>query len=417
MARETNKLSPMRVAALIKARKPGLYGDGAGLGLRVGHNGTSSWVLRYMRQGKAHEMGLGPTHTFGLAEARERARRFRQELHDGIDPLARRASAKASSRPVVTFGQVAEIYLTSHAPSWRSDVHQQQWRQTLTDYVLPNLRARSVSEIDTGAVLEVVERLWHAKPETASRVRGRIEGILDYAAARGWRQGDNPARWRGHLDHLLPAPGKVRAVVHHAALDWRKMSDFMQELRQRQGIAARAVEFCILSAARSSEARGARWDEIDLSTRTWCISGMRTKTAKEHRVPLSDPAINVLNKMRSLLANTGDLIFPGARGGEMSDVALSKIAKLCAPGANITLHGMRSAFRDWAGESTSYPREVIEMALAHRLGDKAEQAYARGDLFQKRRGLMDDWAAFCASQAAASGDDAATVQTAPEEVA
>jgi integrase len=414
MARETNKLSPMRVAALIKARKPGLYGDGAGLGLRVGYNGASSWVLRYMRQGKAHEMGLGPTHTFGLAEARERARRFRQELHEGIDPLARRASVKAGSRPVVTFGQVAEMYMTSHAPSWRSEVHRQQWRQTLTDYVLPNLGSKNVSEIETDAVLEVVEPLWHVKPETASRVRGRIESIFDYAAARGWRRGDNPARWRGHLDNLLPAPGKVRAVVHHAALDWRKIGDFMRALRQRQGIAARAVEFCVLTATRSSEARGARWDELDLSNRTWCISGTRTKTAKEHRVPLSDAATNVLDQMKCLQTLAGDLIFPGAKAGELSDVALSKMAKLCAPGANITLHGMRSAFRDWAGESTSYPREVIEMALAHRLGDKAEQAYARGDLFQKRRRLMDDWGHFCSSPEPAAERRSAIFSTTAE---
>ncbi len=262
----------------------------------------------------------------------------------------------------------------------------------------------------------MVEPLWHVKPETASRVRGRIESIFDYAAARGWRRGDNPARWRGHLDHLLPAPGKVRAVVHHAALDWRKIGDFMHALRQRQGVAARAVEFCVLTATRSSEARGAPWDEIDLSARTWCISGTRTKTAKDHRVPLSEPAIHLLDQMESLQANTSDLIFPGAKAGELSDVALSKIAKLCAPGADITLHGMRSAFRDWAGETTNYPREVIEMALAHRLGDKAEQAYARGDLFQRRRRLMDDWGVFCSGPASAADTDAVTIQTALEAV-
>ncbi|HUC16387.1 MAG TPA: integrase arm-type DNA-binding domain-containing protein [Acetobacteraceae bacterium] len=376
MARVVGKLAPAKVTALAKAKRPGLYGDGAGLWLRIGQGGAASWVLRYMRGGKAHEMGLGPLHTYGLAEAREWARRYRQELHDGIDPLASRAAAKASAKPIITFGQVAEMYLTAHAPSWRSEIHRRQWRQTLDQYVLPTLRDRSVTEIDTGAVMEVIEPLRHVKPETAARVRGRIESVLDYATARGWRSGPNPAAWSGHLKHVLPAKTKVRKVEHHAALPWQDVASFMEALRQRQGIAARAVEFLVLTACRSGEVRGARWDEIDRKSNTWTVPASRTKTAQDYRVPLSDAALVVIERMEKLRDEGEELVFPGAeRGRVLSDVALSKIAKLCAPGAEITLHGFRSTFRDWAGEASAYPREVIEMALGHRLGDKAEQAY------------------------------------------
>lgn len=404
MARMVAKLSPAKVAALVKARKPGLYGDGAGLALRIGATGAASWVLRYMRQGKSHEMGLGPVHTFSLAEARERARRHRQELHDGIDPLASRAAAKAKAKPIVSFAQVADMYLTAHAPSWRSETHRRQWRQTLDDYVLPGLGEQDVAAIDVGAVMAVVEPLWHAKPETASRVRGRIESVLAYAAARGWRTGANPAAWKGCLEQLLPARAKVRAVRHHAALDWRNIGTFMVALRARQGIAARAAEFAILTAARSNEARGARWSEIDLKAAVWEVPSSRMKGMKPHRVPLSNAARAVLAQMEALREDDATLVFPGAnRDAPLSDVALSKIIKVCAPGAEVTLHGFRSCFRDWAGESTAYPREVIEMALAHRLGDKAEQAYARGDLFTKRTRLMEDWAERC-SRTADSAD-------------
>lgn len=405
MTRAVGKLAPSKVTALVKAKKPGLYGDGAGLWLRIGQGGAASWVLRYMRAGKAHEMGLGPHHTYGLAEARERAKRYRQELHDGVDPLASRKAAKASAKPVITFRQVAEMYLTAHAPAWRSEVHRRQWRQSLDDYVFPTLADRSVAEIDTGAVMEVIEPLWHAKPETAGRVRGRIESVLDYAAARGWRSGPNPAAWTGHLKHVLPAKTKVRKVEHHPALDWREVASFMQALRKRHGIAARAVEFLVLTACRSGEVRGARWDEIDRRSNTWTVPASRTKTAKDYRVPLSDPALAVLDQMEKLRDGEEELVFPGAEPGHvLSDVALSKIAKLAAPGAQITLHGFRSTFRDWAGEASAYPREVIEMALGHRIGDKAEQSYARGDLFQKRRSLMADWAAQCAAIAAPVSD-------------
>ena len=276
-----------------------------------------------------------------------------------------------------------------------SEIHRQQWRQTLKDYVLPILGEQDVTALDTGAVMGVLEALWHTKPETASRVRGRIEAILNYASARGWRKADNPARWRGHLENLLPRKTKIAPVQHHAALPWRAVPEFIAALRSRQSMAARAVELAVLTAARSGEARGARWNEIDLGRKIWSIPASRMKSGRPHRVPLADSAITVLEGVALLRQDNDGLVFPGMRGSPLTDTAVSKIAKLCAPGAELTLHGLRSSFRDWAGETTNHSREVIEQALAHRVGDAAEQAYARGDLFDKRRRLMDDWAAFC----------------------
>jgi integrase len=393
MARKVAKLSPARVAALVKAGRPGLYGDGAGLALRIGRQGAASWALRYMRQGAAREMGLGPVHTIGLAEARERARRHRQELLDGIDPLAQRVAAKAAAKPLATFAQVAEMYLTAHAPSWRSETHRRQWRQTLDDYVLPTLGTMGVAAIAVGDVMGIVEPLWHAKPETASRVRGRIESLLDYATARGWRQGDNPARWRGHLANLLPARGKVAAVEHHAAMPWQDLPAFLTALAERSGTAAKALAFTILTGARSGEARGATWGEMDLGAAIWTIPAARMKGGREHRIPLSGAALDVLQEAATLRQDgtLAALVFPGASGAKpLSDVAVAKLLP-----SRATVHGMRSAFRDWAGETTNYPREVVEMALAHRIGDAVEQAYARGDLFQRRKRLMDAWASYC----------------------
>ncbi len=397
MARIVGKLAPAKVAALVKAGKPGLYGDGAGLALRIGRNGAASWVMRYMRQGAAREMGLGAVHTIGLAEARERARRHRLQLLDGIDPLAQRVAAKAAAKPLATFGQTAEMYLTAHAPSWRSETHRRQWRQTLDDYVLPTLGTMGVASIAVGDVMGIVEPLWHSKPETASRVRGRIESVLDYATARGWRQGDNPARWRGHLANLLPARAKVAAVEHHAAMPWQDVSAFLAALAGRGGTAAKALTFVILTAARSGEVRGARWAEIDIQAAVWTVPAERMKAGREHRAPLPDAVLAVLREAATL--RQGDdpsaLVFPGARAGQpLSDVSL---AKLVPSGA--TVHGFRASFRTWAGETTAYPREVIEMALAHRIGDAVEQAYARGDLFAKRRRLMQAWSDFCARPA------------------
>ncbi len=400
MARVTKKLSPAKVSALIKAGVAGMWGDGAGLWLRITATRNAYWVFGYMKNGKAHEISLGPCHTVGLAEARERARRYRVELLDGLDPAAARLAAKAAAKPVITFGQVADLYFEAHAPAWKSAVHRQQWQQTLDQYVRPRIGDKAVAEIETGDVMGALEPIWQKMPETASRVRGRVENILDYAKARGWRQGENVARWRGHLENLLPHKGKLAPVVHHPALPYQEMPQFMPALRQRQGVAARAAGFCILTATRSSETRGARWSEIDRRNRTWTIPRERMKAAQEHRIPLSDAALAILDQMEALRETDDALIFPGGNpGAPLSDVVLGRAVRLSAPGKEVTLHGFRSSFRDWAGETTAYPREVIEMALAHRLG-KAEQAYARGDLFQKRRRLMDDWSAFCATAAA-----------------
>jgi len=396
MARQMGKLASNAVS---KTTEPGRYADGGGLYLVVSHGGAKGWAFRYMRAGKAHELGLGATHAFTLAEARERARKLRQQLADGMDPLAQRQAAKAAAAPQVTFAQVAEMYIAAHAGTWKNAAHRRQWSQTLDDYVLPVIGGKGVAEIDTGAVTRVIEPLWQAKPETASRTRGRIEMLLDYASARGWRQGDNPARWRGHLENLLPAPHKVAPVQHHAAMRWQDVPAFMAGLRTRQGTAAKALAFLILTAARSAEARGATWGEVDLGAEVWTVRASRMKGAQEHRVPLSGPALALLRDMRPEgVVGEDALVFPGAkRGNVLSDVAL---AKLLPPG--VTVHGFRSSFRTWAGEAEAgYAREVVEMALAHKLGDAVEQAYARGDLFQRRKRLMAEWANTCAGVAPA----------------
>ncbi|MBO0736608.1 MAG: site-specific integrase, partial [Alphaproteobacteria bacterium] len=289
----------------------------------------------------------------------------------------------------------------SHEASWRNPKHRQQWRNTLGYYVLPAIGELPVAAVDTGAVMKILEPLWRDKTETASRVRGRIESILDYAKARGWRDGENPARWRGHLDHLLPKRGKVQRVEHHDALPWRECGGFVQRVRQHDAMSARCLEFLILTTSRSGEARGARWSEIDLDDAVWTVPGERMKAGREHRVPLSDAALDVLRTMAALGSEPGELVFPGMKNGRpLSDVALAK-AVVAAGGNGATVHGFRSTFRDWCAESTNHPRELAEAALAHTLKDKVEAAYQRGDLLEKRRRLMADWAAFCAKPAVA----------------
>jgi len=387
MARKIGKLAP---SAVQKTTKPGRYADGGGLYLVVTRGGTRSWAFRFTVAGRAHEMGLGPAHTVGLADAREKARQCRRQLLDGTDPLAQRREAKAPPVASLTFGEVAELYLAAHAPGWRSVVHERQWRNSLRDHVLPTLGGMSVAAIDTGAVMRVLEPIWASKPETASRARQRMESILDYAAARGWRNGDNPARWKGHLANLLPAPGRVKPLVHHPAMRWQDVPAFVASLASRQGMAARALLYTVLTAARSGEARGATWGELDLANAIWTLPGARMKAGQAHRVPLSAAVLALLPRHPEE-AQPDTLVFPGGKDGNpLSDVALSR---LLPPG--VTVHGFRSTFRDWAGETTQHPREVVEMALAHRLGDAVEQAYARGDLFKKRRALMDTWAEYC----------------------
>jgi integrase len=293
----------------------------------------------------------------------------------------------------MTFGAVAGMYIDAHEVSWRNAKHRQQWHSTLRDYVLPVIGDLPVDSVDRGAVMKIIEPLWREKTETASRVRGRIETILDYATARGWREGENPARWRGHLDHVLPQRSKVQRVAHLEALPWREIGAFMQRLRQNSGLNARCLEFLILTACRSGEGRGATWAEIDLDHAVWTLPAERTKAEREHRVPLSEPAMAVLREMAQL--GTEGFVFPGLKAAApVSSGGLAKAVHAAGGGA-ATVHGMRSTFRDWCAEATSYPRELAEAALAHVVGDATERAYQRGDALERRRRMMAHWGEFC----------------------
>ncbi len=385
--------------------QPGMYPDGAGLYLQVTHQDARSWIFRYSLRGKAREMGLGSLVTFSLAEARERAKEARQLLTDGIDPIEAREARKAAALVVAakgseTFSWCALAYIDAHRSGWRNAKHAEQWTNTLACYVEPICGPLPVAAINTAIVTRILEPIWTKKPETASRVRGRIEAVLDWATARGFRQGDNPARWRGHLDKLLPARGKVRRVKHHAALPYAELPGSMRELTQQEGEGARALEFLILLTA----ARPARWIGAPRRLRIirretlWKVPGSRTKSGREHRVPLSTAAMALLGDGRDPEA----FIFGGAKGQGLSNMAL--LALLRRMGRDdLTAHGFRSTFRDWAAEQTNYPREAAEMALAHAVGDKVEAAYRRGDLFEKRRRLMDEWARYCGLPAGEAG--------------
>lgn len=390
---------------------PGRHGDGGGLWFQVRDAERRSWLFRYTMAGKARSMGLGEYPLVGLAEARAAADEARRMLREGLDPIAvrdaarKRAKAAAQAPASNTFRECATLYIAAHEASWRNAKHRAQWHSTLAAYVHPVFGDRPVATIGTADVMQVLERLWHAKPETASRVRGRIEAVLDYAKARGWRDGENPARWRGHVSNLLPKRSKVAPVVHHAALPWGEVAGFMAVLRAHPGIASRALEFAILTAARTGEVLGARWNEIDLAAKVWTVPAARMKAGREHRVPLSASALAVLRAVAPLASAPDALLFPsptppqkGGAARALSNMAFAALLRRMQRGT-ITAHGFRSTFRDWAGEATGHPREVIEHALAHRLKDKAEAAYARGDLFAKRRVLMDDWSAFCAKPA------------------
>jgi integrase len=369
----------------------GRYADGNGLYLVVDPSGAKRWMLRTVVRGKRCDIGLGSLSLVSLAEAREKALQFRKIARSGDDPLAIRRRGEATP----TFEQLAGELHASKKPEWRNQKHAAQWLSTLKSYALPKIGRRRVDDVDTDAVLSVLRPIWSEKPETASRVRQRLEAVLDYATAIGKRQGDNPARWRGHLDHLLPKPSKVRVVQHHAALDWRDLPAFMANLRTRDGVAAKALAFTILTAARSGEVRGMRWSEVDLDAGVWTVPGTRMKAGKEHRVPLTAEVLGFLGEP----GKPDDLVFPSPAkpGSPLSDMTLTAVLKRMNKG-ELTVHGFRSSFRDWAGETTAHPREVIEAALAHRLKDKTEASYARGDLFQRRRALMNDWASFATTR-------------------
>jgi integrase len=386
------KLSALRIKSLVR---PGRYGDGDGLWLQVRDAERRAWLFRYRWHGRARAMGLGPLADVALADAREAARECRALLRKGLDPIEHRRAQRAAEQLAASppFKTVFELYLAAHEAGWRNDKHKAQWRSTLESYALPKLGTRPVSEVATGDVTAVLQPIWTKLPETANRLRGRLEAVLDFAKARGWRSGDNPARWRGHLNNLLPSRAKLAKVKHHAALPYADVAGFVTALRKQPGIAAKALEFAILTAARTGEVIGARWSEIDQARALWTVPAERMKSGREHRLPLSDRAREILEEMNEL---GGEYVFPGGKpDAPLSNMAMTAVLRRMKR-TDITVHGFRSTFRDWAAETTGYAREVAEAALAHTLKDRVEAAYKRGDLLEKRRRLMADWSTYCA---------------------
>lgn len=395
-----DKLTDREVRA---AKVPGYYGDGAGLYLQVSSGGTKSWIFRFTLRGRQREMGLGGFPDVSLARARDKRNAARELLAEGVDPLevkrTEQRTADVNAARAVPFEVEAEAYIESHRAGWKNAKHADQWTNTLQTYAYPVLGRVLVSEIDVALVMKCLQPIWTTKTETASRVRGRIEAVLDYAAAIGHRTGDNPARWKGNLDHLLPRPSKVAKTENHAAVPYVEAGKFMKALREQPGISARAVEFIVLTAVRTSEAFLAKWDEIDLQAGVWTVPAVRMKGGREHRVPLSSAAMKVLRKMAEL--GTKGYVFPGAKENKpLSNMAGLQLLERMGYG-EFTVHGFRSTFRDWAAEQTNFPREVAEMALAHTIKDAVEAAYRRGDLYEKRARLMQAWADYCARETVA----------------
>jgi integrase len=390
----TGKLTALQVT---RATKPGMLNDGGGLYLQIGDSGSKSWILRYKRDGKSHYFGLGPLGVVGLAEARQKAIEARRLIFDGKDPIEARRASRAAQAKAVTFREAAEAYIAAHQPGWRSGKHLRQWTQSLADYAYPVLGDMKMDAIETTDVLRALAPVWTEKPVSAGRIRNRIELVLDAAKARGLRSGENPAAWRGHLDKLLPSRARVHRVEHHAAMQYREVAGLMSELRQDEGGAARALEFLILTATRSGEAPGATWDEVSVGEKLWTIPGSRMKSGREHRVPLSDAAVAIVEKMAAIRSN--NFVFAGRlHGRPLSGEAMKHVLRRIGR-ANVTIHGFRSAFRDWAGNETNVAREVAEAALAHAVGDASKQAYRRSDALEKRHKLMDAWAQFLETSA------------------
>jgi integrase len=389
MSRGINRLS----GADLRRSKPGLFGDGNNLFLQVSLSKTNSkqinrsWIFRYQTSGRAIDMGLGSLNVLGLKDAREQAREYCALRLQGIDPRqhrdAQRAAATAASMKSITFDSAAQAYIAAHRDEWRSEKHAQEWPSSLRRHVFPTLGALPVASIGTPLVVKALENVWQNAPETGARLRGRIEAILDWATVGGYRTGDNPARWNGHLEYLLAAPRK-RQVKHLAAMAWQDVPMFVGKLRALDDVYARAFEFLVLTAARTAEVCGAAWDEIDVDDAVWTVPRERTKSGREHRVPLSPRCMKILKE----IPRHGEHVFG------LGESAFRKL--LASIGHDdITVHGFRSSFRDWAGEATNFPREVCEAALAHATGDRVEQAYRRGDALEKRRKLMESWSGYC----------------------
>jgi integrase len=392
------KLAEEKTAIQVRRlRAPGLHAVGgvAGLYLRVKDSGARSWALRVVVGGRRREIGLGGYPTVTLERAREYAREVRDQIRQGIDPVAAKREVRDALRAAdarrLTFKQAVDGFLRAKTVEFRNDKHAKQWRSTLETYAIPKIGALPVYEIQLAHVVSVLEPIWKSKTETASRLRGRIEAVLAWATVGGYRHGDNPARWRGNLEHVLPKPSKIAKVKHHMALPWTEIGGFMAELRKRRGTAARALEFLILTAARSGEVRLATWDEIDFDGNVWNVPGERMKTGRPHKVPLSKPAIELLKAMPVIEGS--NYVFAAPRGGPLSDMAMSALTRRMKVEA--VPHGFRSTFKDWARSSTSYADEVSELALAHVNSDATRAAYARDELMPKRARLMRDWAKYC----------------------
>jgi integrase len=386
------RLSARAVATL---KKPGRHRDGSGLCLSIDKNGRKRWTFMFRRQGRTQEIGLGSARTVSLGRARELATECRNELARGTNPLERREAERRARDGRKTFGACADAFLASKESSWRNPKHRAQWRMTLTEYAAP-LRAMTIDEVNTEAVLSVLQPLWQAKPETASRLRGRIEAVIDSARVAGHidERQPNPARWAGHLQLMLPKPAKLTRG-HHAAMPYAEVPAFMAGFAGQESISALVLRYLIMTAARTGEVIGAQWNEFDLESKLWIIPAARMKAGREHRVPLSGPAMAIIGKLAA--ARQGEFVFPGQkRGKPLSNMALEGLLRRM--NIESTVHGFRSAFRDWCGDQTHFPREIAEAALSHVLGDKAEQAYRRGDALEKRRKLMDAWASYLAAQ-------------------
>lgn len=413
MARVYDRLSVLTVRQL---QAPGRYPDGGGLYLQIGPTGGKSWIFRYRHAGRERQMGLGPLQLVSLAQAREQARDIRMQRYRGVDPLGARGvqqkvtATEASSGP--TFAEAMVAYIDANKAAWRNEKHVAQWSSTLNTYAAPHLGKKRLADIETADVLAAVQPIWLTKSETASRLRGRIEAVLSWGAVQGFRSGENPARWKGHLEMILPAKAKVAKVKHHAALDYKEMPTFMAAMRSQSGVGVLALRFVILTAARTGEVIGADWGEIDLDNKVWTVPASRMKAGREHRVPLSDAAMEILEQQRKSwfeiearrhrkILNPGEVgpigpVFWGQVAGRgLSNMALLAVMRRMGRD-DLTSHGFRSSFRDWAAEETDFQGEVVEMALAHTIANKVEAAYRRGDLFEKRRALMEEWAKACA---------------------
>lgn len=400
-------LTTKAVEKIIRAGLAGMTNDGDGLYLKVGRSGGASWIFRYKIAGKSRDMGLGGSPEVSLANAREKAADARKLSKSGVDPLthrdeelqrqrlekeAERLAQDAAKAKATPFKDVALDYIAAHRAGWKNDKHVQQWENTLATYAFKVIGDLPTQEVGVEQVLTILKPIWTVKPETASRLRNRIELVLDAAKAKGLRDGENPARWRGHLDKLLPPRLKVRAVKHHSAIPWIELPAFVATLEKAEDLGAKALRFTILTACRTSEVLEATWAEIDLVAGTWTIPASRMKAGKEHRVPLSQAALDLLSALPRVMGN--NYLFPGARKGRpLSNMAMLMVLRRMKR-SDLTTHGFRSTFRDWASEVTHYPREVCEQALAHAVESSVEAAYRRGDLFGKRQMLMDHWSRY-----------------------